>query len=176
MPTSIQECRRRHVALLQVCSTDISEADRELILTMLNTSWLDTFEPGQSLLHICEPGCCGNDAAFRCRLRKALDCMFSHLFTAPLLYRWKNFDGACEYVARGMVVRNLMRAVWALCKNDNADFVEDLQQATMDLDNPDNNPSACQQVRVAKVFQLLCEPDATAPLLSCSCLGISSGP
>ena len=151
--------------LLQMCSTDICEDDRELILTMLNTSWLDKFEPGQHLLHICEPGCCGNDAAFRCRLRKVLDTMFSHLFTAPLLYRWKNFDGACEYVARGMVVQNLMRAVWALCKNDNADFLEDLHQSTMDLDNPDNNPSACQQVRVAKVFQLLCEPDATAPWL-----------
>ncbi|CAE7247860.1 unnamed protein product [Symbiodinium sp. CCMP2592] len=165
LPTSIQECRRRHSVLLQMCSTDMCEDDRELILTMLNTSWLDTFEPGHSLLHICEPGCCGNDAVFRCRLRKVLDIMFSHLFTAPLLYRWKNFDGACEYVARGMVVKNLMRAVWALCKNDSADFLEELQQSTMDLDNPDNNPSACQQVRVAKVFQLLCEPDATARFL-----------
>ncbi|CAE7874586.1 unnamed protein product, partial [Symbiodinium necroappetens] len=152
--------------LLKECSLELTEEQLDLTLQMLNTDWCQPLDPGEPLRHYCAPGCCASTKAFRLRMRAVLDGLFAHLFACPLLYRWKNFDEACTWVARGMVIRGLLKQIWGLCKQDAADNLEDLVSLqAMDEDNPDMNPSLRQQVRVAKVMGLLSEPDAAARFL-----------
>ena len=56
------------------------------------------------------------------------------------------------------MIHRLLPIPWRMCRQDSADSVEDL--AAVHLDNPDLNPAMVQKVRVAKVEQLLWEPDA----------------
>ena len=166
LPVSIEGDITSNAKLLRECSLGLTEEQIALTLQMINTDWSQPLDHGEPLHHFCEPGCCGTEREFRARMRLVLDGLFAHLFACPLLYRWKNFDEACTWVARGMVIRGLLKQVWGLCKQDAADSLDDLVALqAMDEDNPDMNPSLRQQVRVAKVMGLLSEPDAAARCL-----------
>ena len=168
LPPSMGDLRRRHAHMLNLVSGGLDEDQQELVLQMLNTDWRETLEPGDRLHHVCEPGCCSSESSFHLRMKQVLQLLFSHLFSAPLLYRWKGFDEACAYVARGMVIRKLLRTIWTLsCKADRAGhsdaFAEQAQAQQLDEDHADACPSIKQQIRVSKVMQLLAEDDATDP-------------
>ncbi|CAE7274512.1 unnamed protein product [Symbiodinium sp. CCMP2592] len=166
LPPSTEQEVASNTLLLRECSLGLTEDQVALTLQMLNTDWCQPLEHGEPLRHYCEPGCCASARDFRKRMRLVLDGLFAHLFACPLLYRWKNFDEACTFVARGMVIRGLLKHIWGLCKQDAADSLEDLVALqALDEDNPDMNPSLRQQIRVAKVMGLLSEPDAAARFL-----------
>ena len=162
LPASTREATRKNAQLLEMCSADLDEDQRALVLQIFNTDWDEQMSSTDHIKHICEPGCCSSMGVFRRRVKEALDALFGHLFPVPLLYRWKGFDEACAWTARGLLLKGLLRVIWALCKSDSADHPEML---ALDEDNPDMNPSLQQQVRVAKVMQLLSEPDSTDYLL-----------
>ena len=61
------------------------------------------------------------------------------------------------------MVKALLRSIWKLCQNETSENIEELQRQFLDLDSPDGSPAVAQQIRVAKVLQLLSEPDATVP-------------
>ena len=164
LPASTEQAIRDNAALLELCSVGLDEEQRGLILQMLNSSWTQTLGNGEALQHECPPGCCGSQRIFHKKMRQVLNALFSNLFPCPLLYRWKNFDEACAWVARGMLIQGLLRVVWALCKQESADN-EFMELQALDEDNPDMNPSLRQQVRVAKVMSMLAEPDSAARFL-----------
>ena len=163
LPVSTRQLMQKNASILELCSGDLDEDQRALVLQLFNTDWGEQMGPGDRIQHLCEPGCCMSQAHFRRRVRQALDAVLGHLFALPLLYRWKGFDEACSWVARGLLLKGLLRTIWRLCKSDAADQAENL--LALDEDNPDVNPSLRQQVRVAKVMELLSEEDSTVAAL-----------
>ena len=158
LPQTTRDAMRNNERKLSLFSTDLSEDQRELILHLLNSDWSIPIEEG--LVHFCAAGCCSDDAEFRRRMATALQAAMGGFFDTPLLYRWKYFDPAAEFTARGLAIHAMLRTVWRWCRSDSADVVENL--AAQDEDDADLNPAQRQQVRMNKVQIML--DDAAAPV------------
>ena len=175
LPPSVRELQRRHNDQLLLCSSSMDGDDRALVLQMLNDDWQEPIERSGYLTHLCAPGCCSSENVFKTKMKRCLNILFSSLFSPPLLYRWKGFDEAAEFVTRGLMIKGLLRHIWKQCQQESSDFISELLEAqAMDEDCPEANPSVRQQIRMRKVMQLLAEPDALATWTQCAAFEVKS--
>ena len=156
----VEENRRK----LSICASDLSEAEQEEILSMLNHNWNEQIGDGR-LRHWCVPGCCVSLAQTRAKMESALLASLGRVYEAPLLYRWKHWEGAIHYALRNTAMHNILVRVWHGCVNSKMD--EALLEQVIDADSPDMDPGLKQQVRVTRVFRLLSEPNILAKFAQC---------
>ncbi|CAK9027903.1 unnamed protein product [Durusdinium trenchii] len=155
LPERVRLSMKQNMSMLQACSHGLTEDDQGFIVSMLNESWLTELPPTGRISHYCHPECCRNTEECNSRMRRTLDLLLGHLFEVPLLYRWKHFEPALHFVARGLAAHSVLCWLWGQClSNEQLDGeVDDI--ATMSEDNPDVAPSLRQKIRVTKVMKLL---------------------
>ncbi|CAE7224835.1 unnamed protein product, partial [Symbiodinium sp. CCMP2456] len=149
---------------LSICASDLTEKQQDLVLCMLNHRWSEPLVDGK-LQHWCAPGCCASVPEMRARLEEALMASLGNGFEVPLLYRWKHFEPAVDYALRNTAMHGLLAHIWPQCMNSKQDDV--LLEQVLDDDAPDLDPSVRQQVRLSRVYRLLCQPDTLSKLAQC---------
>ena len=154
LPQTTRDAVGRNAKKLKLFSTYLAEDDVDLILSMLNADWAEPMDEG--LVHMCTPDCCTSDMDFQRRMTSALRAAFGGGFEVPLLYRWKGFEAAAEFAARGVGVHGLLLSLWRSCRSDVGDITYDNTEL-LDEDSPDSNPAYKQQVRMSKVQLLLAD-------------------
>ncbi|CAE7227113.1 unnamed protein product [Symbiodinium sp. CCMP2592] len=141
LPQTTRDAVARNKRKLKLFSTFLDEEEVDLILSMLNADWAEPADEG--LVHVCTADCCASDADFERRMTSALRAAFGGGFEVPLLYRWKGFEPAAEFAARGVGIHGLFLSLWRFCRTDAGDMtLEDI----IDEDAPDSNPAFKQQV------------------------------
>ena len=145
----MRDTRTRNAKKLKLFCSGFSGAEMALLLDMFDGDWGQP--ANMNLQHFCPAGCCKNEADFRKRMREALRLAFGGLFDVPLLYRWKNFDPAAEYLGRCTAIHNLLPKIWAMTHScEESDLL-----TAWDEDSADLAPSFKQKVRASKVQAML---------------------
>ncbi|OLP77380.1 hypothetical protein AK812_SmicGene42563, partial [Symbiodinium microadriaticum] len=158
LPQTTRDAVARNAKKLKLFGTILTEEERDLILSMLNADWAET-TADEGLVHVCTADCCASDEDFERRMTAALRAAFGGRFEVPLLYRWKGFEPAAEFAARGVGIHGLFLSLWRFCRSDAGDIA--LEDATvLDEDAPDSNPAFKQQIRMSKVQQILADSGA----------------
>ncbi|CAE7291626.1 unnamed protein product, partial [Symbiodinium sp. KB8] len=149
---------------LSICASDLTDAQQDQLLGMLNHRWSEPLTDGK-LQHWCAPGCCSSLPEMRAKMEEALMSSLGNGFEVPLLYRWKHFEPAVDYTLRNTAMHGLLAHIWPQCMNSKQDDI--LLEQVVDDDAPDLDPSIKQQVRLTRVYRLLCQPDTLAKLAQC---------
>ena len=159
LPRTTSDAMLANRRKLGLFGSSLDEDQKDLVLCMMNSDWSSPVDE-QSLVHICTPDCCKDEADFRKRMATALHLVYGGFFETPLLYRWKHWEPAAEFAARGMAVHGLLATIWRCCMSEAADQADNI---TIDEDDADGNPAAKQKVRMSKVQKMLDDHDAGAP-------------
>ncbi|CAK9110389.1 HMG box domain-containing protein [Durusdinium trenchii] len=143
---------------LSICQSCLSSDEIENILTMFNHDWsVDLRSNCNRIVHFCRAGCCSSDDECHQKCRVALYAAAYRLWDIPLLYRWKHFEPAAEYVLRCLLLHGVLVSAWAhVCEPGD----KEVNLQAVDEDNPDISPAMRQAVRVNKVLAMLTSPDA----------------
>lgn len=165
LPGHVEEWKEANSVTLETCSSDI--ANKSFILTMLNDCWEEPLDQDWKLTHYCTTGCCFSNERCIAKMRQCLAQVFGGLFPLPLLYRWKHFGGACEFVVRGLSIHNMLPKLWQFCLSSKAEELSKLDLQAMDEDSPDINPATRQKIRMTKVAELLEEENALDTCQQC---------
>ena len=156
LPATTRDAMVRNAAKLRLFSSGMDEEERELVLDLLNSDWSEPFESMQpGLVHMCRPHCCKDRNDFEKRLRSALQLTFGDMFQTPLLYRWKAFEPAAEFTARGLAIHGLLPLIWGWCRSERGDAVSAEDVVLWDEDQADTSPAFKQKVRMSKVQVML---------------------
>lgn len=115
LPERVRLSMKQNMSMLQACSHGLTEDDQGFIVSMLNESWLTELPPTGRISHYCHPECCRNTEECNSRMRRTLDLLLGHLFEVPLLYRWKHFEPALHFVARGLAAHSVLCWLWGQC-------------------------------------------------------------
>lgn len=96
-------------------------------------------------------------------MQQALAMTLLRGFEVPLLYRWKYFDVAAEYVLRNLALHGVLKVVWERCMQDGGSDLQDPAEfAPLDEDDADLPLSLKERVRLSKVQEMLAHPNAVA--------------
>lgn len=164
MPQKVSQWKNSNSHMLAICSTDLSEESKELIICMLNDDWSASIkERGRRLSHYCPPGCCESDKACLLKTKAALKATVGTFFDVPLLYRWKHFDPAVHFTLRNLIIHELLMVVWEATMNKSFDDGSQDMAAYIDADSADMAPAMKQKIRMGKVWQLLSEEGIVVP-------------
>lgn len=102
-------CQEENRCILDVCAADLSQRDKENLLLFFNHSWKKPMEGGNTIVHWCGPGCCSSESHCQDRFKEAIDIALGSFPDIPLLYRWKAFEPAANYVTTLCVVAFCIR-------------------------------------------------------------------
>lgn len=160
LPASVWEWKEMNRTKLSICQSCLSSDEIENILTMFNHDWsVDLRSNCNRIVHFCRAGCCSSDDECHQKCRVALYAAAYRLWDIPLLYRWKHFEPAAEYVLRCLLLHGVLVSAWAhVCEPGD----KEVNLQAVDEDNPDISPAMRQAVRVNKVLAMLTSPDAIA--------------
>lgn len=76
-------------------------------------------------VHICL-GCCDSKMAAFEKMYAVLLAVLIRGYPVPLLYRWKHYEPAKGYLARGLGLHNVLRQVMDCMKSGKSAYIEDL--------------------------------------------------
>ena len=102
-------CQEENRCILDVCAADLSQRDKENLLLFFNHSWKKPMEGGNTIVHWCGPGCCSSESHCQDRFKEAIDIALGSFPDIPLLYSWKAFEPAANYVTTLCVVAFCIR-------------------------------------------------------------------
>lgn len=158
LPLKVSHIKASNAHKLEICRGDLSDESYQLILTMLNDDWNRPLRQNcGKLTHYCVPGCCASDKACQTKIKAALRASVGSFFDVPLLYRWKHFDPAAQFVLRNIIIHNVMSFVWEASMNKCFDDANVDLAAFVDADSADLAPAMKQKIRVGKVWTMLSE-------------------
>ncbi|CAE7471490.1 unnamed protein product, partial [Symbiodinium microadriaticum] len=161
LPASVAALQDNHRSLLDILGLDLKSEEKELILTMFNSSWDDDFAErgnGQWVHWCC--GCCPNRLACIDRTREAVRLLFQAFPQVPLLYRWKGWGPVQNYVTRGIFIHNFLAFLIAGCYGKALDQIT----ANLDEDSPDLSHAVKQEVRMGKTVAFITADSVKADL------------
>ena len=163
LPLKVLRAKAANAHKLQTCCSGISDDNRQLILDVLNDDWnVSLKERGGRLNHFCFPGCCANDKMCQDKTRTALKMSIGSFFDVPLLYRWKHFDPATEFVFRNILIHRLLEFIWEATMSSVLDDTSFELSSFMDADSADLSPAVKQKIRMGKVWHMLTEENMLA--------------
>ena len=99
MPAGDARWKQSNRAIVELCVADMGEGDVEFLLTFLNHDYRSS-----EIIHWCMPGCCSSVAVFKIKSRQSVKIVCGSPPDVPLLYRWKHFEKANAFGARGINV------------------------------------------------------------------------
>ena len=156
LPDFVKECIEKQRLLVHVLAHALKQdASRmESIVKFFNGNWDVSFEQSDfRFLHFCT-GCCTS-------LEDCIDTASNHLRTlfllsppVPLLYRWKGWEEAQDFVGLGILMHNFLRfLVRECCNKTSASAVSTLVE--QDEDHADLSYALRQEVRLAKTLAFI---------------------
>ena len=158
LPLKVSHIKASNAHKLEICRGDLSDESCQMILGMLNDDWNRPLRANcGKLVHYCIPGCCGSDKACQTKMKAALKASVGSFFDVPLLYRWKHFDPAAQFVLRNIIIHNVMSFVWEASMNKSFDDSNIDLAAFIDADSADLAPAMKQKIRMGKVWTMLSE-------------------
>lgn len=154
LPALIVESMNRNRQTLSICSSQLTDEQKEEIVCFFNHTWEIEMD-GFSTIHWCTPGCCANAEATVQRAKKVLEIIIGQVPETPLLYRWKHFEPCLEYAVRGLAIHRVLVLGFAfiLGKMDH-DGTSDqaIIEETLDDDDANADPATRQRVRMNKTW------------------------
>ena len=156
LPDSIAAMQERHQVLLDILGHDLQAEEKQLILSMFNSSWDDEVGQGHSCrwVHWCA-GCCTSQQVCVERTQEALRLLFAKFPQVPLLYRWKGWGAVQNFCTRGVFIHNFLAfLIKGCCNKGLAGRADDL--LGQDEDSPDMSYAVKQEVRMSKTVAFVC--------------------
>lgn len=127
------------------------------IVNFFNGDWTQSFETCGSFTHFCN-GCCSSSSDCIARARELLRRMFQSFPPVPLLYRWKGWEVAQDYIGLGILLHRFLPYLITQCCNSNStNTVSAMEQ---DEDSADLSFALKQEVRLAKTLAFVTSENA----------------
>ena len=148
LPPNVRQWREQHKILCEMLGHTLAhdESNIAYIIDMFNGDWSVTYESSGEWIHFCH-GCCSSKEDCVGRAREAFRLLFQNYPPIPLLYRWKGWEQASDYIALGVFVHGFLQTlVKTCCAKTSVSAVSELE----DEDAADLSFALRQEVRLAK--------------------------
>ena len=152
LPDDCHSWNELHLTLCRLLPHSLSVEQRSLLLEMFNSDWRQDYEESGSWTHFCV-GCCSSDEDAKLKARECLRVLFEEFPQVPLLYRWKGWEAAQDYVAIGVLLHGFLKFLVRQCCSKSSNRV--VAPEELDEDNADLSFGLKQEVRIAKTLKFV---------------------
>ena len=133
---------------------DFNEDYIHRIVGMFNSNWAEDFQSEGEWVHWCA-GCCTDRSETVAKSRELLRVLLQRHPDVPLLYRWKGWEPAQDYLGLGLAIHGFLPFLVRKCCTNVAAEKKVLE---LDEDSADLSFALKQEVRMSKTLAFITSP------------------